>query len=71
MLLAVTPRDEVLAWLTEAAEPPPGVVGVGVDADEDAVAAEGAVATHTMIPMTTAPTKATVRIWVARGRRTK
>jgi hypothetical protein len=77
MVCGVTPRDDVLAEPTglgpEPDVPPvppdPGVTWFCVDPGVDD--ADGDVATQTVVPMMTAPTIATVRIWVARGRRTK
>jgi hypothetical protein len=71
MLWALTPRLDVLAELTglgpELLDPPDPAV------DEEPVleALDGAVATQATAAISTAPTTATVRIWVERGRRTK
>src|SRR5581483_4350627 len=68
--LEVTPRVEVLADWREAplgpelADSPPVDVAAGEETG-------GALATQIPTPASTAPTTATVRSWVERGRRTK
>ena len=72
MLFVLTPRVEVLAPLTGAPPPEPGTVELGVEGEEEPVEAlEGAVATQATVAARTAPISTNVRIWVARGRRTK
>ncbi len=70
MVCWVTPREDVLAWPTgvgpepvEPDDPSPDAAAVGV--------LEGAAATQATAPTTMAPTMASVRSWVERGRRTK
>src|ERR1019366_10321730 len=75
MAVADTPREDVLARSTGTG-PAPGPApaepfGLPAPVALGGEALVGAEATHTEVPIRTAPTITTVRIWVPRGRRRK
>ena len=73
MLFELTPRVEVLAWLTGVTPLlVPGAPALCVGEEDELVEAlDGAVATQATVAARTPPTSTNVRIWVAHGRRTK